>query len=272
MFERRNASLHLTKRGELLLRHAEQFVHLAELVDRDVTDPQGAEGHLQLGVSETIAQCWLPELIKKLSHIYPNLAVEINVDIFTVLREALLNQEIDLAILLGPILEFSVDNIKLPAFELAWYIGSVHGDPNGTFPKLPVATFARNTRPYREIKSSLFKRVGADVRIFSSSSLSACFRLVETGVCVGALPRALARSYLQKGTIKAFDPGWAPNPLRYTASYRADPKSHMTEATALYALSVSQKYSNKKINGIVNKYSILFYVFLKASVCVRKIH
>jgi hypothetical protein len=96
--------------------------------------------------------------------------------------------------------------------------------------------------------------------------------LVETGVCVGALPRALARSYLQKGTIKAFDPGWAPNPLRYTASYRADPKSHMTEATALYALSVSQKYSNKKINGIVNKYSILFYVFLKASVCVRKIH
>lgn len=145
MFERRNASLHLTKRGELLLRHAEQFVHLAELVDRDVTDPQGAEGHLRLGVSETIAQCWLPELIKKLSHIYPNLAVEINVDIFTVLREALLNQEIDLAILLGPILEFSVDNIKLPAFELAWYIGSVHGDPNGTFPKLPVATFARNT-------------------------------------------------------------------------------------------------------------------------------
>ena len=71
--------------------------------------------------------------------------MEINVDIFTVLREALLNQEIDLAILLGPILEFSVDNIELPAFELAWYIGSAHGDPNGTFPKLPVATFARNT-------------------------------------------------------------------------------------------------------------------------------
>ncbi len=118
MFERRNTSLHLTKRGELLLRHAEQFVHLAELVDRDVTDPQGAEGHLRLGVSETIAQCWLPELIKKLSHIYPNLAVEINVDIFTVLREALLNQEIDLAILLGPILEFSVDNIELP--RLSW--------------------------------------------------------------------------------------------------------------------------------------------------------
>lgn len=59
LFDRTGTGLRLTKRGELLLRHAEQFEQLGELISRDVVDPAGTEGHLRLGVSETIAQCWL---------------------------------------------------------------------------------------------------------------------------------------------------------------------------------------------------------------------
>ena len=43
--------------------YAEQFERLSELVEKEVIDPEGmSKGHLRLGVSETIAQCWLPEL------------------------------------------------------------------------------------------------------------------------------------------------------------------------------------------------------------------
>jgi len=70
LFDRTSGGMRLSKRGELLLAHAERFEYLSELVEKDVVDPAGTEGHLRLGVSETIAQCWLPELVSKLHSLY----------------------------------------------------------------------------------------------------------------------------------------------------------------------------------------------------------
>ena len=149
LFDRTSGGMKLTKRGELLLAHAEKFEHLGELVQRDVVDPAGVEGRLRLGASETVAQCWLPELVSRLHSAYPKLEIELNVDVSHDLREGLLNREIDLAILLGPISEYSVDNITLPGFDLAWY-AAAKGDPASSEEDIlmrPVMTYARNTRP-----------------------------------------------------------------------------------------------------------------------------
>ncbi|MEL6520799.1 MAG: LysR family transcriptional regulator [Pseudomonadota bacterium] len=234
LFERRSDGMKLTKRGELLLAHAEKFEHLADLVERDVVDPKGVDGRLRLGVSETIAQCWLPELVSRLHGLYPRLDIEFKVDISAALRTGVLNREIDLAILLGPISEYSVDNIELPGFDLAWY-AAASAEPvpmESVFISRPVLTYARNTRPYRELREILFERVGPDVSLFPSSSLSACFRLVEADLGVAALPRALGQEHVAAGRIREFDPGWVPSPLRFTASYLGEPKSHFIENAA----------------------------------------
>ena len=241
LFERTSQGLKLTKRGEMLLTYAERFLHLAELVERDVVDPKGSERRLRLGVSETIAQSWLPEFIEHLNQEFPKLSVEINVDISTALRRSLLNRDIDLAILLGPVSEYSVDNIALPEFELSWYASKDLDKREAQKLSRPIASYARNTRPYRELKSSLFEKVGPQVLIYPSSSLSACFRLVEAGLCVAALPKTLAKVYVARGSIHEFDPGWIPSALHFTASYLGDPKSHLIEAAAKIALSTAQK-------------------------------
>lgn len=245
LFDRTSGGMKLTKRGEILLAHAEKFEHLAELVQRDVVDPSGVEGRLRLGASETIAQCWLPELVSRLHAAYPRLEIELNVDVSLHLRDGLLNREIDLAILLGPISEYSVDNIVLPGFELAWYT-SAKTDPaisEDVYLTRPVMTYARNTRPFRELKEMLFERVGPDVALFPSSSLSACFRLIEADMGVGALPRALGDEHVRAGRIREFDPGWVPAPLQFTASYLREPKSQLNETAATLALEVAQGYS-----------------------------
>jgi DNA-binding transcriptional LysR family regulator len=242
LFERTTQGLKLTKRGEMLLTYAERFLHLSELVERDVVDPKGLERRFRLGVSETIAQSWLPDFIESMNEAFPKLSVEINVDISTALRNSLLNRDIDLAIMLGPVSEFSIDNIALPEFELSWYASKDLNREDAQKLNRPIASYARNTRPYRELKSSLFEKVGPDTVIYPSSSLSACFRLVEAGLCVAALPKALAKSYLEKGSIYEFDPGWVPNSLRFTASYIGDPRSHLTETAAKIALKVSKNY------------------------------
>ena len=245
LFDRTGSGLRLTKRGELLLKYAEQFEQLGELVAQDVIDPLGIEGHLRLGVSETIAQCWLPDLIAELHQRYPQLEIEINVDISTNLRAGLLDREIDLAILLGPISDFSVDNIELPGFDLAWYCAAGQDMPdniNGYFTR-PVITYARNTRPHRELKAELFERVGPGVTLFPSSSLSAGFRLVEAGLGVAALPRALGAGYVANGRIAEFDPGWHPQPLRFSASYMGEPRSQIVTTAAQTARQIALKFS-----------------------------
>lgn len=245
LFERRSTGIVLTKRGGLLVRHAEQIEQLSELIVADVMDPEGIDGHLRLGVSETIAQTWLPEFVTVLHRSFPGIEVEINVDISLNLREDLLNREIDLAVLLGPISEFTVENIDLPFFELAWYRASSealeHRKSENLF-TLPVITYARNTRPFRELKAALLERIGPNVSLFPSSSLSACFRLVEAGLGVAALPKLMGQRFVTEGRIQEFDPGWIPNPLRFTASYIAEPRSHMVETAAQMAHKIAENH------------------------------
>jgi len=243
LFDRVNAGLKLTKRGEMLLSYAEQFLNLVELVERDVIDPKGLKGQIRLGVSETIAQSWLTDYILHLNQEYPSLEIEVSVDISNALREKLIEREIDLAFLLGPISEFSIDNVDLSSFELAWYSSIEQQTDDSDLLKKPVTTFSKSTKPYRELKSLLHDNLGPEVRLFPSSSLSACFKLLETGLCVAPLPKVLAEDYLQKGTIKAFDPGWVPKPLNFTASYLGNSKSHLIERAAKIASEVSKAYS-----------------------------
>lgn len=243
LFDRTSGGLRLTKDGEILLTYAERFENLADLVERNVVDPQQLDGYLRIGASETIVQCWLPDFVTRLHGRFPRLEVEINVDISVNLRNALLDREIDLAFLLGPVSDFTVDNVDLPPFDLAWYVSAETdiSDPAALLRK-PVMTYARSTRPYRELRALLLEKVGPDVRMFPSFSLSASFRLVEAGLGVAVLPRALGHSSVAAGRIREFDPGWKPGPLRFTASYLGDPRSHMTEAAARMAREVATAY------------------------------
>lgn len=245
LFDRGAGGMRLTKRGELLVSYAEAHDRLARNIQRDVMDPEGVEGRLRLGVSETIAQSWLPALITRLHQHYPKLEIEFNVDVSIDLRAALMVREIDLAILLGPVSDYSVDNVELPGFALQWYAAAHAPIPDhpADYLRKPVLSYARNTRPYRELKAELHKRHGEDVAIFPSSSLSACFRLVASDLGVAALPEALAREWVEIGKLRAFDPGWRPAPLHFTASFLAEGRRHIEEKAAQIACDVATEFA-----------------------------
>lgn len=246
LFERLPSGLRPTKRGEMLIGYAEQFERVFDRVEANIVSKEGVDTVLRLGASETIVQCWLPDLVAALHKIYPRLQVEINVDISLNLRAALLGREIDMAILLGPVSEYLVDNVELPGFELAWYAAAGMQASTGRDADLPrekpVITYARNTRPYRELKTLLFERVGPDIPLFPSSSLSACLRLVEAGLGIAALPKVLGQPLLREGRIRTFDPGWKPGDLRFTASYLGDPRSHVVETASKMAGTIAEQW------------------------------
>ncbi|MEO1424290.1 MAG: LysR family transcriptional regulator [Pseudomonadota bacterium] len=236
----RSAGMMLTKSGDALLGYAEQYLELGSLIERDVAGPESFAGLFRLGVSETIVQSWLPEFVRSLGTAYPKLSVEIDVDISLALRDRLLENKIDVALLMGPVSDFRVENVPLPEFRLSWFRSreaEVWNPADGA----SVITFARDTRPFRSMKQALLERYGPDVAVFPSSSLSACFRLVAAGLGVGALPAALATPYVERGEIEEFDLGWTPEALSFTASFLAGPGSVLRREAALLAQEAAER-------------------------------
>ena len=229
----------VTRKGARLVGYAEKFEDLTNTLRREMLGNEDVDGVLRIGVSETIAQCWLPTFVADLHHAYPRVEIEILVDISTHLRGDLLDRALDLAILLGPVSDSSVVNVDLPSFDLAWYVAA---DADfGPAPDearlfgMPVITYNRTTRPYRELKALLLERVGPNVSLFPSSSLSAGFRLVEAGLGIAALPRALGAPQVAAGRIREIALDWVPPPLVFTATYLREPRNFVLEDAAKLA-------------------------------------
>ena len=153
-----------TPSGRQLMLYAEKLIGLRAEMMAEVGDRSAMRGVLRLGVAETIVHTWLSQLIKSVNTAYPNLSLEIEVDITPNLTARLMAQEIELALLLGP--------LPLPASAIACSATIRSGSspalrsvlPPGPLKakdlaKFPIITFPRKTQPY-EIVRSLFNRPG----------------------------------------------------------------------------------------------------------------
>ena len=241
LFDRAPGGFVLTRQGQLLITYAEQMLFVEEEIRKRVSDPAETQGLFRIGASETIAQSWLPAFIKAFSAEYPQVTLDLTVDISINLRAALLERRLDLAFLMGPVSEFTVENVALPQFDLHWF--RARGADKVDLARVPVISYATKTRPFRELSEMLTRRYGPSVRIYSSASLSASLKMIAAGVAVGPYPRALARGLLDAGEIEEFDPGFQPSPLEFTASYLADPRRHLAETGAAMARTVAEAWS-----------------------------
>jgi DNA-binding transcriptional LysR family regulator len=240
LFERGPGELVLTKHGTLMLSYAEQMMFVEEEIKQRVANPSEAEGLFRVGAAETIAQAWLPDFLKAFSEHYPRVSVDLTVDISLNLRAKLLERKLDLALLMGPVSDFTVENVILPSFDLHWYRSTAN--PQTDLNIIPVMSYSNKTRPYRELLSELSRRVGPKLRVYASASLSASLKMIAAGIAVGPYPRSLANDFLEAGQIIEFDPGYHPQPLSFTASYLSEPRSFLVENSAKIARAVAEEW------------------------------
>lgn len=240
LFERGPGVLVLTKKGQQLLGYAEQMLFVEEEIKQRVANPSETQGLFRLGASETIAQAWLPSFIEAFSTRFPRVNVDLTVDISLNLRSAILERRLDLAFLMGPVSDYSVNNVALPRFDLHWYKSKQLGTVD--LARIPVISYASQTRPYRELTSELARRVGPTSRVFSSASLSASLKMIASGIAVGPYPRVLATPHLDADEVEEFDPGFVPPALEFTASYLAEPHSFLVETSAEIAHEVATRW------------------------------
>lgn len=243
LFDRNSKGLELTKRGILLREHAERIADIVESIKGEVVPFESVDSLLRLGVAETIVQLWLPAFVSELYRIYPNIKIEITVDLSVNLEQQLLARSLDLAILMGPISDFSIENTLLPCIDLTWFCAP--GRQSSELNAMPILSYARNSRPYLELRHEMTNRYGNNFKIFSSISVTAGLEMVASGIGVGIFPRQLGKKLIAEGRIVEFDPGWALGPLTFTASHLGDPRSELCAQAAELAAKVAQQSIRK---------------------------
>jgi DNA-binding transcriptional LysR family regulator len=235
-----------TPSGRQMMVYAEKLIGLRSDMLAVVGDRSAMRGVLRLGVAETIVHTWLPQLIKSVNQAYPNLSLEIEVDITSNLRTRLLAQEIDLAFVVGPLsvstvrnrmlCDYPVDFLASPSLGLAKKKLNVH-----ELAKFPIITFPRKTQPY-EVVRSLFNRLDLPpVRLHASTSLATVKHMAIEGLGIAVIPTAIVESEMADGRLQLLSTDLQMAPLTFTASWLASPDTVAVERVAELAATLAQK-------------------------------
>jgi DNA-binding transcriptional LysR family regulator len=234
-----------TTSGRQLMVYAEKLIGLRSEMMAEVGDRSAMRGVMRLGVAETIVHTWLSRLIKSVNTAYPNLSLEIEVDITPNLSARLLAQEIELAFVLGPLSASSVRNRALCDYPIGFLASPSLGLGNGPLTvhdlaKFPIITFPRKTQPY-EIVRSLFNRPDLPpIRLHASASLATVIHMAIEGLGIAVIPTAIVENELADGRLRLLSTDLRMSPLTFSASWLASPDTVAVELVADLASKIAQ--------------------------------
>jgi len=217
-----------TPSGRQMMVYAEKLIGLRSEMMAEIGDRSAMRGVMRLGVAETIVYTWLPRLIKSVNTTYPNLSLEIEVDITPNLSARLQAQEIELAFMLGPLSGPGVRNRELCDYPVSFLASPSLGLGNSPcglrdLAKFPIITFARKTQPYDNVRA-LFNRPDLPpIRLHASASLATVIHMAIEGLGIAVIPPAIVENELADGRLQQLDTDPQLSPLVFSASWLASP-------------------------------------------------
>jgi DNA-binding transcriptional LysR family regulator len=234
-----------THKGQELLRYAERLIRLRADMIEAIGDRSTMRGMVRLGVSETIVHTWLPTLIERVNAAYPNLELEIEVDISPNLRDRLVAKDLNLALLLGPISNPNVHSRPLCSFPLAFVAGGRIRMPRTAMPlealaKWPIITFSRNTQPHIAVRE-LFERAGVRATIHASASLATVVRMALDGIGIAVIPPASLHKFAAVGKLRRLNTTAKLPRLNFVVSWPTAPDSFAAQKVAEIAVEVARE-------------------------------
>ncbi|PCM44060.1 LysR family transcriptional regulator [Marinobacter sp. ANT_B65] len=242
LFDRSGRNSVLTAEGRQVLSYAEKILQLhAELLET-VASPGAIQGTIRLGVAETVAYTWLPELIESISETYPAINLELDVDISVNLSEKLAKREIDIAFLIGEVKQEGFFNMPFYSYPLIWVVSPKLELPPepislSELAKLPIITYPRMSEPHVNIRS-LVNKMSNSSQIHSSSSLSTIIRMALDGIGVSALPKEIIKNELAMGELREFAVEASIPDLVFNVAYCSAPGANVVRAVVDLSLKI----------------------------------
>ncbi len=206
------------------------------------------DGTLRLGVTEMIVHTWLRDYLRRLKETYPNLSVELTVDLSVNLEAMLAESRIDLAIQNGPFTRLMTGEIDLGAYGLIWVASPDLGVPQKAMlddlAAHPILTHARDTHLFAQVAGH-FSAAKVPARLVPSSNLAACLHMTIEGMGVATLPKAMAADALARGDLVQVGYDWTPPPLHFFARYNVAHAPRVVNDAAFVAARAAQAFDQE---------------------------
>jgi DNA-binding transcriptional LysR family regulator len=234
-----------TPSGRQLMVYAEKLIALRAEMMAVVGDRSAMRGVLRLGVAETIVHTWLPRLVKSVNEIYPNLSLEIEVDITPNLSARLLAQEIELAFVVGPLSEPSVQSRVLCDYQIGFLASPAlglgdHLVTRQELARFPMITFPRKTQPYEAVRGVFDRPDLPPIRLHASASLATVIHMAIEGLGIAVIPSAIVANELTSGRLQLLNTDVKLAPLTFSASWLTSPDVVAVERVADLARQIAQ--------------------------------
>ncbi|ANN75901.1 LysR family transcriptional regulator [Bordetella flabilis] len=234
LFNRDNRSAVLTPLGERMLPHARDVLGAAEHFMRRANDARALSGRCRFGVGELTSLTWMPRLIAMIQQAHPNLTVEPHANLGQALEVMLENGELDFAIIAGPSTRTAIASHAIGVAEFIW-VAAPHrylDDPPVRAEQVADATLitlpnsAGTVRILDEWLTEHHVRIS---RRMTCENLGAVAGMLREGLGVGFLPKAWARTLVQRGYLMELVALPPLRPLQYTFQWRRDDTRAMVQ-------------------------------------------
>lgn len=249
LMQRDAGSVRLTSQGLELLEHARRVLRASDSLIEAANQDALVNGQLRLGVTEMIVHTWARDFLRVLKDRYPNIAVELTVDLSLNLEKELLDRSIDLAFQSGPFSRQTTGHQELGIYPMIWIASpelGLHKRGPVTIEDLvqyPILTHSRGTQPYQEVAAHFASRRDLAPRLVPSSNLAACIHMTIDGFGIATVPAAMVTDELKSGELVRIDYEWTARSLSFSARYDADRAASFVSRAADIASEISQGFA-----------------------------
>ncbi|MGB1010961.1 MAG: LysR family transcriptional regulator [Thiolinea sp.] len=246
LMERDAGSVRLTSQGRKLLPYARKvLISTDEFMDA-AGQNASLQGVLKLGVTEMVVNTWLRDFLKRLKEYYPEIIVELTVDVSVNIEKELLERSVDLALQNEPFTHQTSGNVDLGTYPIIWVASPelrLHGHKQVTLEEMidyPILTHSRNTRLYEEVTRHFMSQPA--IRLVPSSNLAACLHMAADAMGIASVPAAMVADELESGELVQINYPWTPESLHFLARYEAERSSGLVVKAAKVAGEVSAAF------------------------------
>jgi len=261
LIDRSAKGFRLTPSGENLLGYAKTVVDAAAKLRSAAQLEDPVQGRVRFGVIETVVHSWLSQFMQQLAVDYPDLEIDLAVDMSSVLQRRLVAGELDIVVRVEGIDHPEVQSTALALYPVQWLArkGLLATGASGLARRAlqhPIMTFALGTQPQLalvEILTAMASREDLpieQIRLTCSPSVAAIVQLIKDGYGIAAIPGLFVKDQLVTGEIVELPIQPTPPAFLVAMCRRADAKAKV-HAAAATILKACLKYGSSTGKGFV---------------------
>ena len=240
LFDRTLRTARLTEKGDEMFSVAQRLLAQRDEAMEQFARPEVVERRLRIGLTELTAMTWFPRLVSLVQAYYPRVVIEPDVDASVDLREKILADELDVAIVPEMAEDGRLSQKALGTIRNAWMCKPGALPKDKTFRIHEVASQRLLSQGDRSATGLAYDRWFRSFGLtptntLASNNLIAIIGMTISGLGLSHLPRECMMPLVDAGLLQIVKVSPALPEVTYVAMYKSEQRSSLIASVIMLA-------------------------------------